>query len=75
MTNRVKVDEPYYPVAAAERGKRVLVRRNETFEVTDHDFAKFSIILSVVLSVNIPEDVSESWYRGQVQYWAERRCV
>ena len=38
--HNVKVSEPYYPVAAAERGKRVLVWRNETFEVADHDFCK-----------------------------------
>ena len=53
-------------MAAAERGKRVLLWRDETFEVGDHDFAKFSIIPSVVLSVDIPEDVSELWYCGQV---------
>ena len=44
----------------------MLVRLNETFEVGDHDFAKFSIIPSVTLSVNIPEDVTQSWYEGRV---------
>ena len=44
----------------------MLVRRDETFKVGDHDFTNFGIIPSVVLSVDIPEDVSESWYRGQV---------
>ena len=31
--HRIKVGEPNYPVAAAERGRRVLVGQNETFEV------------------------------------------
>lgn len=64
--HRVKVGEPNYPVAAAERGRRVLVRQNETFEVGDHDFTKFSLIPSVTLSVEIPQDVTESWYSGDV---------
>ena len=64
--HRLKVGEPNYPVAAAERGKRVLVSRNQTFEVADHDFTKFSLIPSVSFVVDIPEDVSDSWYSGQV---------
>jgi len=62
----VKVGEPGHPVAAIERGKQVLVRRDELFEVADHDFTKFSLIPSVILDVNIPEEVSDSWYSGQV---------
>lgn len=64
--HRIKVGEPNYPVAAAERGRRVLVRKNECFEVGDHDFTKFSLIPSVSLMVDIPEDVTESWYTGKV---------
>ncbi len=64
--HRAKVGEPGYPVAAAERGRRVIVARNSTFEVGDHDFTKFSVVPSVALKVDVPEDVSESWYRGDV---------
>ena len=64
--HRLKVREPGFPVAAAERGSRVLVRVGTTFKVGDHDFTKFSIIPSVVLVVNIPDNIQESWYRGQV---------
>ena len=64
--HKVKVGEPGHPVAAVERGKRVLVRRDESFEVADHDFTKFSLIPSVTLDVNIPEEVSGTWYSGQV---------
>lgn len=53
-------------MACAERGRRVIVARNTTFQVGDHDFTKFSVIPPVTLAVNIPEGVSESWYRGQV---------
>lgn len=64
--HRVKVGEPHYPVAAAERGKKVLVSRGTTFEVADHDFTKFSLIPSVSLVANIPQEVTDSWYTGQV---------
>ena len=47
--HRVKISEPGNPLAAAEGGRRVLVRTNTTFEVGDHDFSKFSIIPSVSL--------------------------
>ena len=58
--HRLKLGEPNYPVAAAERGRRVLVRRSEVLEVADHDFTRFSLIPSVILSTNIPSDASNS---------------
>ena len=54
----LKVGEPGYPVAAAERGKRVLVRAGTTFEVGDHDFTP-----SVSLVVDIPNTIYDPWYR------------
>ena len=36
--HKVKIGEPGFPVAAAVRGKRVIVSCNSTFEVGDHDF-------------------------------------
>ena len=44
---RAKVGEPGFPMA------------NTSSEVGDHYFTKFSLIPSVVLQVDIPEDVSE----------------
>ena len=38
--HRIKVGEPNYPVAATDRGRRVLVSSGETFEVADHNFTK-----------------------------------
>ena len=64
--HRLKVGKPGFPVAAAERGRKVIVRAGTTFEVGDHDFTKFNIIPSVTLLVDIPDDIQDSWYRGQV---------
>ena len=58
--------EPGYPVAAVDRGKRVIVARNRDFLVADHDFTRFSLVPSVSFSIDIPEEISESWYQGQV---------
>ena len=64
--HRLKVGEPGFSVAAAELGRRVIVRAETTFEVGDHDFTKFSIILSLTMFVGIPNNIHDSWYRGQV---------
>ena len=64
--HRVKVGEPGFPVTAAEHGRHVLVSRARTFEVGDHDFTRFSLILSVCLLVDIPEREELSWYTGTV---------
>lgn len=62
-----KVGEPGHPVAAVERGKRVVVSSDKVFAVSDHDFTKFSIVPSVTMLIDIPDSVSEgSFYRGQV---------
>lgn len=62
-----KVGEPGHPVAAVERGKRVVVGVDQVFAVSDHDFTKFSIVPSVTMLIDIPESVNEgSFYRGQV---------
>ena len=53
-------------MAAAERGRQVIVSQTKTFAVGDHDFARFSLIPSVILQVEIPESFKGSWYSGQV---------
>ena len=40
-----KVGEPGYPVAAMERGKAVIVSKDQSLQVGDHDFCKVSITL------------------------------
>ena len=64
--HKIKVGDPGNPLAAVERGRRVLVHSGATFEVSDHDFSKFSIIPSVILLVDLTADISGSWYHGQV---------
>ena len=61
-----KVGEPGYPVAAVERGKKVLVAIGKSLQVGDHDFTKCSLIPSVTMFCDIPENMTESFYRGQV---------
>lgn len=64
--HRIKVGKPKYPVAATDRGRRVLVGYGETFEVAYHNFMKLGTIPSVTFIVDIPEDVKESRHDGLV---------
>ncbi|CAB3995273.1 Hypothetical predicted protein [Paramuricea clavata] len=64
--HRGKVGEPGFPVAAAERGRQVLVSLNSLFQVGDHNFTQHSIVPSVCFLVDILETVESSWYTGQV---------
>jgi len=64
--HRIKIEEPGFPIAAAERGRRVLVSMTKSFQVGDHDFTKFSVILSVMLVLVISHTISDSWYDGKV---------
>ena len=64
--HKIKISEPNYPVASAVRGRRVLVRENEFLQAGDHDFTKFGIIPSVIFIIDIPEEISGSWYVGDV---------
>ena len=64
--HKVKVGNPGHPVAAVERGKPVLVGVNKTFAVSDHDFTNLTLTPSVILQVDIPSCIEESFYRGRV---------
>ena len=44
----------------------VLVALDKSFQVGDHDFTKFSLVPSVTLNINIPNEVARSWYTGDV---------
>ena len=63
--HRIKIGEPGYPVSAVERGKRVMVTQNTSFEVGDHDFTKFSLVPSVCFVIDIPDTIEGSWYTGR----------
>ena len=64
--HKIKLGEPNYPVAASERGRRVPVREDEHFVVADHDFTKFSLVPSVIFLINVPEEITDSWYTGNI---------
>ena len=57
---------PECPVAAIERGKRVIVGMNLSLQVADHNYTKLSVIPSVILKVDILDNVDGSFYRGDV---------
>ena len=61
-----KVGEPGYPLAAVERGKKVVVGVGKIFAVGDHDFAKCSLTPSVALVCNVPEDIGGTFFAGRV---------
>ena len=56
---KISVGEPGYPLAAVVHGKQVIVGKNETFQVADHDFSKLSIIPDGILIHKIPENNEE----------------
>lgn len=59
--HKIKCGEPSYPVAAAERGKKVIVGENQVMAVADHDFTKFSLIPSVHFIVSINYKKVKFW--------------
>jgi hypothetical protein len=65
--HRCKVGEPGFPVAAVDRGKKVVVSKDSTFAVADHDFTKTGIIPSVTMICNIPESINGDFYTGKVR--------
>ena len=69
-----KVGEPGFPVVAVERGKEVIVGKNIAFKVADHDFTKISITPSVTFSLNHPDSLEGSFYRGQVYICIKENC-
>ena len=50
--HKIKCGEPSFPLAAAERGKKVIVGMNQTMAVGDHDFSKCTLTPSVNLLVS-----------------------
>jgi hypothetical protein len=63
---RCKVSEPRFPVAAVKRGKKVVVSKDTTFSVADHDFTKTGIVPSVIMICNIPESINGDFYSEKV---------
>lgn len=69
MDDKSKLDfgEPGLYTSTGVRGKKSIVPMNSVLSCLDHDVqSKGSLTPSVVLDVEIPGDVSETFYRGQV---------
>ena len=64
---RCKVGEPGFPVVAVDREKKVVVSKDNTFAVADHNFTKTGIIPSVTMICNIPESINGDFYTGKVR--------
>ena len=64
--HKISIGEPGFPLSALPCGRRVLVGLNQTYQVGDHDFSTFSLIPTVILLNDIPEEVDGSWYRGKL---------
>ncbi|CAI2188555.1 518_t:CDS:2, partial [Funneliformis geosporum] len=64
--HRCKVGEPGFPVAAVEREKKVVVSKDTTFVVANHDFTKTGIIPSVAMVYNILESINGDFYVRKV---------
>ena len=62
----IKVGEPGYPMAAVDRGKSVLVGKDVSFSVANHDFSCCKIIPSAALTADVPSSIQESFYHGQL---------
>ena len=79
---KVRIGEPDIPIACVSRRKAVIVGKNETFKVGDHDFSRTSLIPDAILIHTIPDEkeVDEDeevecnkqsvgeWYTGKVFY-------
>lgn len=64
--HNIQVGEHHHPVAALDRGKRVLGCEGVPIVALDHDFTKSKITPSVSLVINIPDSPLETFYRGKV---------
>ena len=69
-----KVGELGYPVAAVERGKAVIVSKDQSRQVGDHDFCKVSITPCVTLILDLPESIMGSFYREEVYVGVKETC-
>ena len=64
--DKIKVAEPGHPGAAVERGKKVAIGLNQSFEVSDHDFTIMTLTPSVIVQVDILNSIEGSFYLGKV---------
>src|SRR5205085_1552698 len=54
------------PVSTGVRNKKTLVPTEGKITAADHDYTKLSLTSSITLFINIPYDISESFYDEEV---------
>ena len=67
--NKIKVGEPNCPISAVTSGRQALVGLNQVVKSADHDFASMTLIPTVILVHDIPDEVDKSWYRGHAHIY------
>ena len=60
--HKILLGQPGFPLSALPCGRRVLVGKNQVYQVGDHNFSKISLKTTVLLLNTIPETVDGSWY-------------
>ncbi|CAG8607329.1 5784_t:CDS:2, partial [Gigaspora rosea] len=53
-------------ISTGVQNRRSIVAYESTLAATDHDFAKLSLTPSVIFFISIPDNISGSFYNGQV---------
>ncbi|CAI2193524.1 17688_t:CDS:1, partial [Funneliformis geosporum] len=57
-----KVKEPEFLIAAVDRGKNVIVSKDITFAVTNHNSTKTGIIPNIAMIYNISDSINSDFY-------------
>ena len=59
--HKISLGEPGFPLSALPRGRRVLVGKDQVYQVRDHNFSTVLLIPIVILLNTIPETFNGSW--------------
>ena len=60
----IQEGEPKHPVAALDKGKRVIGHKGVPIEALDHDFTKAKLTPSVTPVIDVQPSTTESFYCG-----------
>ena len=66
---KVYVGESAFPIASVSRGKAVIVGKNETLNVGDHDFSNVSLIPDTILMHSTPEKEKQEMSMAMTSFY------
>ena len=73
---KIEVGEPSYAISSGVRGKKSIIPATSYLGALDHDMnQKGTFTPSVVMSCDIPENITDTFYRGQVYVGLKDSCV